>query len=163
MAVDNGCRFFFFFFQAEDGIRDRTVTGVQTCALPICAQPRAFGDARIVNRNLAQLESLFTTARVPEGAWLRTRFMVYRRGLYSIGGYYHIADRLALRHRYIVLDNYEALYHIFSVGWRTRPDWVAFRQSVEGLTVRLVPGPVRWPTVLYVLRAGAPPLPPAEP
>src|SRR5207248_8850647 len=25
----------FFFFQAEDGIRDRTVTGVQTCALPI--------------------------------------------------------------------------------------------------------------------------------
>src|SRR5207248_7824825 len=30
--------FIFFFFQAEDGIRDRTVTGVQTCALPICVQ-----------------------------------------------------------------------------------------------------------------------------
>src|SRR5437879_13824117 len=29
--------FFFFFFQAEDGIRDTSVTGVQTCALPICA------------------------------------------------------------------------------------------------------------------------------
>src|SRR5256886_3103995 len=29
---------FFFFFQAEDGIRDLTVTGVQTCALPICFQ-----------------------------------------------------------------------------------------------------------------------------
>src|SRR5215213_1009506 len=29
--------FFFFFFQAEDGIRDWSVTGVQTCALPICA------------------------------------------------------------------------------------------------------------------------------
>src|SRR3712207_6643410 len=28
--------FFFFFFQAEDGIRDIGVTGVQTCALPIC-------------------------------------------------------------------------------------------------------------------------------
>src|SRR5207248_5501099 len=27
-----------FFFQAEDGIRDRTVTGVQTCALPISLQ-----------------------------------------------------------------------------------------------------------------------------
>src|SRR5437868_12287735 len=27
--------FLFFFFQAEDGIRDRNVTGVQTCALPI--------------------------------------------------------------------------------------------------------------------------------
>src|SRR5687767_15362946 len=29
--------FFFFFFQAEDGIRDKLVTGVQTCALPIFA------------------------------------------------------------------------------------------------------------------------------
>src|SRR5882762_11589347 len=29
--------FFFFFFQAEDGIRDSSVTGVQTCALPILA------------------------------------------------------------------------------------------------------------------------------
>src|SRR6266481_9109676 len=29
------CISFFFFFQAEDGIRDGTVTGVQTCALPI--------------------------------------------------------------------------------------------------------------------------------
>src|SRR5260370_5356532 len=28
---------FFFFFQAEDGIRDSSVTGVQTCALPILA------------------------------------------------------------------------------------------------------------------------------
>src|SRR5260370_34562637 len=27
---------YFFFFQAEDGIRDSSVTGVQTCALPIC-------------------------------------------------------------------------------------------------------------------------------
>src|SRR5690606_39672819 len=27
----------FFFFQAEDGIRDFHVTGVQTCALPICS------------------------------------------------------------------------------------------------------------------------------
>src|SRR6266496_5790058 len=31
--------FFFFFFQAEDGIRDLYVTGVQTCALPICRHP----------------------------------------------------------------------------------------------------------------------------
>src|SRR5215204_7375326 len=31
--------FFFFFFQAEDGIRDHCVTGVQTCALPIYPMP----------------------------------------------------------------------------------------------------------------------------
>src|SRR6266536_5591786 len=30
---------FFFFFQAEDGIRDPLVTGVQTCALPISGDP----------------------------------------------------------------------------------------------------------------------------
>src|SRR5437763_13153568 len=33
--------FSFFFFQAEDGIRDTSVTGVQTCALPICVPPRS--------------------------------------------------------------------------------------------------------------------------
>src|SRR2546430_15053735 len=32
---------FFFFFQAEDGIRDLTVTGVQTCALPILRKRQA--------------------------------------------------------------------------------------------------------------------------
>src|SRR5438034_11508230 len=36
---------FFFFFQAEDGIRDHCVTGVQTCALPIYAR----GDLRIAD------------------------------------------------------------------------------------------------------------------
>src|SRR2546429_4524701 len=33
--IENSGCFFFFFFQAEDGIRDVAVTGVQTCALPI--------------------------------------------------------------------------------------------------------------------------------
>src|SRR5437667_1604558 len=37
---------FFFFFQAEDGIRDRDVTGVQTCALPISlCDPQGCADA----------------------------------------------------------------------------------------------------------------------
>ena len=31
-----------FFFQAEDGIRDSPVTGVQTCALPICVYSNRF-------------------------------------------------------------------------------------------------------------------------
>src|SRR5260370_22821735 len=33
-----------FFFQAEDGIRDSSVTGVQTCALPICRGKAAMID-----------------------------------------------------------------------------------------------------------------------
>src|SRR5438067_8527810 len=35
----------FFFFQAEDGIRDRNVTGVQTCALPIYERTRELREA----------------------------------------------------------------------------------------------------------------------
>src|SRR2546427_11655514 len=44
--------FFFFFFQAEDGIRDLTVTGVQTCALPIWYPPcvHSVGCTEIVPR-----------------------------------------------------------------------------------------------------------------
>src|SRR2546422_8936059 len=36
-------------------------------------------DARLVHRDLSVLETLFAEARVPEGAWLRTRFGAYRR------------------------------------------------------------------------------------
>src|SRR2546425_5458091 len=36
---------FTFFFQAEDGIRDKLVTGVQTCALPIWLQARLMSQA----------------------------------------------------------------------------------------------------------------------
>src|ERR1039457_7606628 len=38
MCVRCRLTLFFFFLQAEDGIRDYKVTGVQTCALPICAR-----------------------------------------------------------------------------------------------------------------------------
>src|SRR5206468_4964912 len=41
------CLCFFFFFQAEDGIRDLIVTGVQTCALPICPALPGPGGARL--------------------------------------------------------------------------------------------------------------------
>src|SRR5260221_8909530 len=36
---------FVFFFQAEDGIRDHCVTGVQTCALPICMPRGSVSDS----------------------------------------------------------------------------------------------------------------------
>ena len=41
-----------FFFQAEDGIRAHCVTGVQTCALPICgaASPDARADHAVLSR-----------------------------------------------------------------------------------------------------------------
>src|SRR2546426_11153707 len=45
----------FFFFQAEDGIRDYKVTGVQTCALPISRagiEDTASGDSALAQRDL---------------------------------------------------------------------------------------------------------------
>src|SRR5438874_1682439 len=38
--MERKARLVFFFFQAEDGIRDLYVTGVQTCALPICERQK---------------------------------------------------------------------------------------------------------------------------
>src|SRR5688572_12247507 len=49
--------FFFFFFQAEDGIRDLTVTGVQTCALPILAVPAEVSLASIPSRVMLKARS----------------------------------------------------------------------------------------------------------
>src|SRR5690606_39752508 len=40
---------FYFFFQAEDGIRDFHVTGVQTCALPILAKVEVIRACRRIN------------------------------------------------------------------------------------------------------------------
>src|SRR5256885_13272088 len=44
--------FFFFFFQAEDGIRDYKVTGVQTCALPIFSATVVAIDATVAEITL---------------------------------------------------------------------------------------------------------------
>src|SRR2546426_8500294 len=46
--------FFFFFFQAEDGIRDYKVTGVQTCALPIYSQTAFILDIKAYAEALAR-------------------------------------------------------------------------------------------------------------
>src|SRR6266496_5281253 len=46
---------YFFFFQAEDGIRDPYVTGVQTCALPISAGSGAAAE-RTARKELQRLE-----------------------------------------------------------------------------------------------------------
>src|SRR5699024_12132150 len=46
-----------FFFQAEDGIRDRNVTGVQTCALPILRRWPAVHPARPMRTAIATSKS----------------------------------------------------------------------------------------------------------
>src|SRR5437762_12767423 len=56
----------FFFFQAEDGIRDTSVTGVQTCALPICSA-RAHESERFVTRRVEKHHATFLVWTVGAG------------------------------------------------------------------------------------------------
>src|SRR5207249_5971887 len=56
-----------FFFQAEDGIRCRNVTGVQTCALPICRVPRD-ADRRLADQRPLELGEEFVLLRLVEFA-----------------------------------------------------------------------------------------------
>src|SRR5258708_17099001 len=52
--------YFFFFFQAEDGIRDDLVTGVQTCALPIYRQHHTRNHAFVLLVPLAPILAGFS-------------------------------------------------------------------------------------------------------
>src|SRR3712207_7027623 len=67
-----GC-YCFFFFQAEDGIRDIGVTGVQTCALPISSPMRMFIDGRPVEASTGEATPVVNPAteeviaEVPKG------------------------------------------------------------------------------------------------
>src|SRR3989442_9211929 len=56
----------FFFFQAEDGIRDADVTGVQTCALPICGNHRPHEHQHLPLRDLSA-DRARGRARLPGG------------------------------------------------------------------------------------------------
>src|SRR2546430_16682553 len=72
-----------FFFQAEDGIRDLTVTGVQTCALPICLCGRLLGGAGRGGRFLGRGGG-FRRGRSARGRVLRSR--EHRAGKRDGGG-----------------------------------------------------------------------------
>src|SRR6266513_3448307 len=66
MRFDNKCVFTIpFFFQAEDGIRVRNVTGVQTCALPISGRHAAYLSAAAVRTRGSVLTATDRTEIVP--------------------------------------------------------------------------------------------------
>src|SRR5699024_11970243 len=69
----------FFFFQAEDGIRDRNVTGVQTCALPILVEALVAGSWMVVDStHLAPRASMVRIATGQDAA--DTAFMTTLAG-----------------------------------------------------------------------------------
>src|SRR5207249_9681119 len=64
---------FFFFFQAEDGIRDRNVTGVQTCALPIFPRRDSANVAGAIDQHVPQSMQVSSTKNGP-GTFSGSRF-----------------------------------------------------------------------------------------
>src|SRR2546430_3919035 len=58
----------FFFFQAEDGIRDLTVTGVQTCALPIFPLTGVTGARHAVLHRVLERGRVVARRKAPLGA-----------------------------------------------------------------------------------------------
>src|SRR2546429_4079547 len=70
------CIRFFFFFQAEDGIRDVAVTGVQTCALPIYfvfGLRAATYDSEVVRTDSSNAQRTVIVLRHPLGDLLQQR------------------------------------------------------------------------------------------
>src|SRR6266478_4165316 len=76
--------FFFFFFQAEDGIRDLTVTGVQTCALPI--SPNSPGGTTFMYTGYVKADALFTKSQNGEIADPSTGRDYYVPSTIPVGG-----------------------------------------------------------------------------
>lgn len=99
----------------------------------------------------AEVAGLLDRARVQEGEWMVTRLSAYRRWPFRIGAYRHLGERHAVTRRLVVLNNYEALYGIFSVSWRSRPDWIFFRPLDASLAASLVPGDIEWSGAMHVL------------
>src|SRR3989442_9155229 len=75
-----------FFFQAEDGIRDADVTGVQTCALPILAGNRRLdkrvrrllGRAGMQARTTGETATLYGETRYAARRWDRKRRIIMK-------------------------------------------------------------------------------------
>src|SRR6266536_6243508 len=76
---------FFFFFQAEDGIRDPLVTGVQTCALPISEWQKIFSRPRKEEAKGKKPELPEKSAQNMLATLERSKETTLRRFLYALG------------------------------------------------------------------------------
>src|SRR5215475_15761088 len=107
---------FFFFFQAEDGIRDFHVTGVQTCALPISRGWAWLGRRGEVPHDAPALGAGGSSARDP------TRLLYHMAGQSTVGHPHlsplstapslrqrNVGDRHYYRIRIAELDNHRDL------------------------------------------------------
>src|SRR5256714_6517022 len=104
-----------FFFQAEDGIRDKLVTGVQTCALPIYLRGRRSlfallcGTAVVFATPSAPGAILFGSEYLSGNAWFRT--IAEGQAIWTTG----FATRLAYLSTGVIF-----VWLLLAVAWRRR-------------------------------------------
>src|SRR5699024_6888330 len=96
--------FSFFFFQAEDGIRDRNVTGVQTCALPISAEAMSesvgFSDGLYSEIYKDYQEILYRNSSLDFDDLIMLTIELFKKEP-------HVLDRYQNRFQYIYVDEYQ--------------------------------------------------------
>src|SRR5207253_4156752 len=78
-----------FFFQAEDGIRDGHVTGVQTCALPIWTS-FASSEGAVIEQTIVNSGGGIEATAIADGELQRRSFPNSFRGHLRAAGYEHI-------------------------------------------------------------------------
>src|SRR2546422_6864468 len=112
----------FFFFQAEDGIRDVAVTGVQTCALPISK----FQEAQILrHRAVKQSKRMWESYRPVDAHAAARAGAPHRAGeiAESVGGKQRGAferrnEKAAREMRQVVLDAVELGSQLLGIGFK---------------------------------------------
>src|SRR5256886_11539021 len=108
---------FVFFFQAEDGIRDLTVTGVQTCALPISFSPARMwiGGLRSLNKPYLHLHTQFNE----ELPWptIDMNFMNLNQSAHGDREYGFIGARMRLPRKVVVGSWRDASIHSEIAVW----------------------------------------------
>src|SRR5687767_15323887 len=127
-----------FFFQAEDGIRDKLVTGVQTCALPILDEPLSNLDAKLrvqMRTEVARIQKRLGTTMVyvthdqTEAMTLGDRVAVMRAGVIQQ------VDTPA--------NLYEKPGNLFVAGFIGSPSMNFLPGSLQGETVKTAIGDIR--------------------
>src|SRR6266498_5007055 len=95
---------FFFFFQAEDGIRDADVTGVQTCALPISCTERGSIARGASLAPPTWTRSSWRLRRVDPRTRSRSTF---KSSLRMAGGEFHLSENVYQPRRLTEIRTYE--------------------------------------------------------
>src|SRR3989441_4933873 len=128
----------FFFFQAEDGIRDKLVTGVQTCALPICEaigwSAAAWALGLLCKENAAVAPALIAWAWVLGLARpSRRRMGLFVATWVLVGGVYAVARAIVL-HPFAGFQSIGAMF-LGASPWAVRLTAVSALADVARLLV----------------------------